>query len=122
MRYAIAGPFSLLPARGYFPSARPASLALPLYGRINASNSAENRPQTPNPKARYAVRIFVTAFLLLFLAGTVFATIPWTPEDAARAREVFQAGERVIPPPEGFRFSGDPLADYDLAASFIAGK
>jgi hypothetical protein len=58
-------------------------------------------------------------FALLLVALPSFATVPWGPEDAARARASFVLGERPDFPPS-LRYSGDNLDDYLLAAEFIA--
>jgi len=63
--------------------------------------------------------LFLSATVLLF-ALPALATVPWTPEDAARARAAFEAGERPLPDDARLFFSGDDLADFGLAASFIA--
>ena len=59
----------------------------------------------------------IAFILILFTAVFSFATVRWTPEDAARARDSFLPGARGEAPA---RFSGDNLADFGLAAQFVA--
>ncbi len=61
----------------------------------------------------------LVAVLLLLTCSLGFATVPWTPEDAARARAAATGAERPAIPPARF-YSGDNLADYALAAQFVA--
>ncbi|MFH1680659.1 MAG: FlgD immunoglobulin-like domain containing protein [Candidatus Eisenbacteria bacterium] len=65
-------------------------------------------------------RVLLVLFAVLLAALPAFSTVPWTPEDAARARAAFEAGERPPFPGTRFFFSGDDLADFELAAGFVA--
>ncbi|MFH1276817.1 MAG: FlgD immunoglobulin-like domain containing protein [Candidatus Eisenbacteria bacterium] len=66
------------------------------------------------------MRVSIALILVAFLALPALATIPWTPEDAARARTSYIPGERPAPPGPGERFSGDNYADFQQAAWFVA--
>ncbi len=65
------------------------------------------------------MRILLLSLLIAVLFTQASATIPWTPEDAERARAA-RGGERVIIPAGPYRFSGVDLADFALAAQFVA--
>jgi hypothetical protein len=84
--------------------------------------SLRNTGSIRHPReARYTMRLTcVVLFAILLAASAAFATVPWTPEDAAAARARYGSEPRPEIPSALLPFSGDNLADFALATQFIA--